>query len=92
MTERVQMAHLSGTPTEYLVVAGVLVGLVFLTLWRETVATNSALFFSRTMAALAFATSRVTVVVFAASMIDEPSGAPFLYILLDLGGATIYLS
>ncbi len=83
MNERVQMAHLTGTPTEYLVVAGVLVGLVFLTLWRETIATNSALFFSRTMAALAFATSRVTVVVFAASMIEQPSGAPFLYILLN---------
>ncbi len=83
MNGSMQLAHVTGAPTEYLAMAGVLVGLVFLTLWRETIASNSALFFSRTMAALAFATSRVTVVVFAASMMSEPSGAPFLYLLLN---------
>jgi signal transduction histidine kinase/putative methionine-R-sulfoxide reductase with GAF domain len=90
MNENAQLVHVAGAPTEYLVVAGVLVGLVFLTLWRETIATSSSLFFSRTMAALAFAISRVTVVVFAASMMDEPSGAPFLYILLNF--ASMYLA
>ena len=90
MKEHVQTAYASGAPTEYLVVAGVLVALMFLTLWRETIATNSSLFFSRTMAALAFAVSRVTVVVFAGSMMVEPAGAPFLYILLNF--TSLYLA
>lgn len=83
MNERMHVAQFTGAPTEYLVLAGVLVALLFLTLWRETLATNSSLFFTRTMAALAFATSRVTVVVFASSMMTEPSGSPFIYILLN---------
>ncbi len=81
---------MASAPTEYMVVAGVLLGLVFLTLWRESIATNSPLFFARTMAALAFATSRVTVVVFASSMMSAPSGAPFLYLLLNF--ASMYLA
>ncbi len=90
MNDTLQLAHITGAPTEYLLLAGVLVGLVFLTLWRETIVTNSSLFFSRTMSALAFATSRITVVVFAASMMAAPSGAPFLYLLLNF--ACLYLS
>lgn len=85
-----QMAHVASAPTEYLVVAGVLVALVFLTLWRETMATSTAMFFSRTMAALAFATSRITVVVFAGSMLSHPSGPPFLYVLLNF--VSLYLA
>jgi signal transduction histidine kinase/putative methionine-R-sulfoxide reductase with GAF domain len=90
MSDRVQMAQLAAAPTEYLVLAGVLVGLVFLTLWRETIATNSSMFFARTMAALAFAVSRITVVVFASSMVLQPSGAPFLYVLLNF--TSLYLA
>jgi signal transduction histidine kinase/putative methionine-R-sulfoxide reductase with GAF domain len=90
MNGHAPIAQFSGAPTEYLVVSGVLVALVFLTLWRETIATNSSLFFARTMAALAFATSRITVVVFAGSMIAEPSGAPYLFILLNF--ACLYLA
>jgi hypothetical protein len=59
-------------------------------LWRETIAANSSLFFARTMAALAFATSRITVVVFAGTMVAEPSGAPYLFILLNF--ACLYLA
>ena len=90
MNDGAQLTNVTGAPTEYLVVAGVLMALVFLSLWRETIATNSTLFFSRTMAALAFATSRVTVVVFAASMFSAPDGAPFLYVLLNF--VSLYLA
>ena len=90
MIQHWQMAHVPAAPTEYLVVAGVLVTLVFLTLWRETMATSTSMFFARTMAALAFATSRITVVVFAASMLANPSGPPFLYLLLNF--VSLYLA
>jgi signal transduction histidine kinase/putative methionine-R-sulfoxide reductase with GAF domain len=90
MNTHVHFAQITGAPTEYLVVSGVLVALLFLTLWRETIATSSSLFFTRTMAALAFAISRITVVVFAASMVAEPSGAPHLFILLNF--ACLYLA
>ena len=90
MIQHLQMAHVPSAPTEYLVVAGVLVTLVFLTLWRETMATTTSMFFSRTMAALAFATSRITVVVFAATMLAHPSGPPFLYLLLNF--VSLYLA
>ena len=90
MIQHLQTAHVPSAPTEYLVVAGVLVTLVFLTLWRETMATSTSMFFSRTMAALAFATSRITVVVFAATMLAHPSGPPFLYLLLNF--VSLYLA
>ncbi|HEU4929393.1 MAG TPA: ATP-binding protein, partial [Candidatus Krumholzibacteria bacterium] len=90
MIQHLQMAHVPTAPTEYLVVAGVLVALVFLTLWRETMATSTSMFFSRTMAALAFATSRITVVVFAGSMLSHPAGPPFLYVLLNF--VSLYLA
>jgi signal transduction histidine kinase/putative methionine-R-sulfoxide reductase with GAF domain len=79
------IAHVAGvaTPTTYLVVGGVLVVLVFLTLWRETVTTNSTQFFARTLAALAFGTSRITAVVFTGAMIATPAGPPVLYMLLN---------
>ncbi len=89
MNQHVQMASVPGVPTEYLVVAGVLIALVFLSLWRETIVTNSSLFFARTMAALSFATSRISVIVFAASMMAAPMGAPFIYVLLNF--VSLYL-
>ncbi|HEX5133019.1 MAG TPA: histidine kinase dimerization/phospho-acceptor domain-containing protein, partial [Candidatus Krumholzibacteria bacterium] len=80
------IAHVTGVvtaPVTYLLVGGVLAALVMLTLWRETVTANTTQFFSRSMAALAFATSRVTVVVFTTAMVASPGGPPALYILLN---------
>ena len=79
-------AYVSGAPapTTYLVLGGVLVALVFLTLWREAAATSGAQFFSRTLAALAFGTSRVTVVVFTGAMTAATGGPPLLYVLLTM--------
>ncbi len=85
MMQPLVIAHItaSSAPINYLVVSGVLVTLVFLSLWRETLATNSSQFFARTLAALAFATSRIGAVVFTATMVAEPAGPPLVYVLLN---------
>lgn len=85
------LAHVTGTgaPTTYLTLCGVLVVLVFLTLWREAMTAGAAQFFERTLAALAFVTSRITVVVFTSAIIAGEAGPPFLYLLLNL--ACVYL-
>jgi signal transduction histidine kinase/HD-GYP domain-containing protein (c-di-GMP phosphodiesterase class II) len=79
------VAHITGvgTPTTYLVVGAVLTALVFLTLWREAVTTNSSQFFSRTLAALSFGTSRITAVLFTSAMLETAAGPPVLYMLLN---------
>src|SRR5262245_32090735 len=79
-----------GAPTTYLTVCGVLVVLVFLTLWREAMSAGTAQFFERTLAVLAFVTSRITVVVFTSAIVAGEAGPPFLYLLLNL--ACIYLA
>ncbi|HET6347660.1 MAG TPA: HD domain-containing phosphohydrolase [Candidatus Krumholzibacteria bacterium] len=78
--------HISadGNPTTYLTLCGVLVVLVFLTLWREAMTAGTTYFFRRTLAALSFVTSRITVVVFSGAMIAGETGPPFLYLLLNL--------
>ncbi|MDH4038293.1 MAG: ATP-binding protein [Candidatus Krumholzibacteria bacterium] len=85
MMQPIVIAHVTGiaTPGTYLLLGGVLVALVFLTLWREAITTNTSQFFSRTLATLAFGTSRVTAVVFTGAMIAAPSGPPALYVLLN---------
>ena len=85
MMQPIVIAHIteSSIPTTYLLVGGVLSALVLLTLWREAVSTNSSQFFSRTLAAFAFGTSRITAVVFTGAMIAAPAGPPVLYILLN---------
>jgi hypothetical protein len=77
-------------PTTYLTLGGVLVVLVFLTLWREAMSAGTSQFFERTLAALAFVTSRITVVVFTGSIMAGEAGPPFLYLLLNL--ACLYLA
>ena len=77
-------------PITYLTLCGVLVVLVFLTLWREAMTAGPTHFFERTLAALAFVTSRITVVVFTTAIITGETGPPFLYLLLNL--ACLYLS
>ncbi len=81
------VAQITGpsAPTTYLAMCGVLVMLLFLAMWRETVTTNSSLFFCRTFAALAFGASRVTVVVFSATMLATTTAPPFLFLLLNFG-------
>lgn len=79
-----------GAPATYLTLCGVLVVLVFLTLWREAMVAGTAHFFERTLATLAFVTSRITVVVFTSAIIGGHAGAPFLYLLLNL--ACLYLA
>lgn len=71
-------------PATYLTLCGVLVVLVFLTLWREAMTAGATHFFERTLAALAFVTSRITVVVFTNAIIAGETGPPFLYLLLNL--------
>jgi hypothetical protein len=68
---------------------GVLVVLVFLTLWREAM-TAGPHFFERTVAALTFVTSHITVVVFTNAIIAGQAGPPFLYLLLNF--ACMYLA
>ena len=86
------LAHVSAesAPTTYLTLCGVLVVLVFLTLWREAMSAGTTHFFERTLAALAFVTSRITVVVFTAAIMAGETGPPFLYLLLNL--ACLYLA
>jgi hypothetical protein len=86
------LAHVTAetAPTTYLTLCGVLVVLVFLTLWREAMSAGTAQFFERTLAALAFVTSRITVVVFTGAIIAGETGPPFLYLLLNL--ACLYLA
>ncbi len=79
-----------GAPATYLTLCGVLVVLVFLTLWREAMTAGPTHFFERTVAALAFVTSRITVVVFTNAIIAGETGPPFLYLLLNL--ACLYLA
>jgi len=79
-----------GAPATYLTLCGVLVVLVFLTLWREAMTAGPRHFFERTVAALAFVTSRITVVVFTNAIIASETGPPFLYLLLNL--ACLYLA
>jgi hypothetical protein len=77
-------------PATYLTLCGVLVVLVFLTLWREAMTAGPTHFFERTLAALAFVTSRITIVVFTNAIISGQAGPPFLYLLLNL--ACLYLA
>src|SRR5512144_609405 len=79
------LAHVSveSAPATYLTLCGVLVVLVFLTLWREAITVSPTHFFERTVAALAFVTSRVTAVVFTNAIIAGQAGPPFLYLLLN---------
>jgi signal transduction histidine kinase/response regulator RpfG family c-di-GMP phosphodiesterase len=77
-------------PATYLTLCGVLVVLVFLTLWREAMTAGPTHFFERTLAALAFVTSRITVVVFTNAIIAGVAGPPFLYLLLNF--ACLYLA
>jgi hypothetical protein len=83
--ETILFAHIpdGGTPTTYLALCGVLVTLVFLTLWREAMTATTSQFFARTLAALAFLTSRITVVVFSGAMIAGTASPPVLYLLLN---------
>jgi hypothetical protein len=85
------IAHVNtaAAPTTYLALCGVLAALVFLTLWREAMSAGTSQFFERTLAALAFVTSRITMVVFTGAMIAGEAGPPFLYLLLNL--ACLYL-
>jgi len=85
-------AHIpAGTaPATYMAVCSVLVVVVFLTLWRESSATSSARFFERTLATLAFVTSRIAVVVFTGAMVAGTSETPFLYVIMNL--ACLYLA
>ena len=73
-----------GSPTTYIALFSVLVAVVMLTLWRESITTSSAGFFERTLATLAFITSRIAVVVFTGAMVNEHAGAPFLFVLMNL--------
>jgi signal transduction histidine kinase/response regulator RpfG family c-di-GMP phosphodiesterase len=86
------LAHIAveSAPATYLTLCGVLVVLVFLTLWREAMTAGPTHFFERTLAALAFVTSRITVVVFTNTIIAGLAGPPFLYLLLNL--ACLYLA
>lgn len=86
------LAHVGaeGAPVTYLTLCGVLVVLVFLTLWREAMTAGPTHFFERTLAALGFVTSRITVVVFTNAIIAGQAGPPFLYLLLNL--ACLYLA
>ncbi|HKW12949.1 MAG TPA: HD domain-containing phosphohydrolase [Candidatus Krumholzibacteria bacterium] len=81
------LAHVGveSAPATYLTLCGVLVVLVFLTLWREAMTAGPTHFFERTLAALAFVTSRITVVVFTNAIIAGEAGPPFLYLLLNFG-------
>ncbi|HXS09932.1 MAG TPA: HD domain-containing phosphohydrolase [Candidatus Krumholzibacteria bacterium] len=83
-------AGTEGAPATYLTLCGVLVVLVFLTLWREAMTAGPKHFFERTVAALAFVTSRITVVVFTNAIIASETGPPFLYLLLNF--ACLYLA
>jgi signal transduction histidine kinase/response regulator RpfG family c-di-GMP phosphodiesterase len=83
-------ANAGSAPGTYLALCGVLMVLVFLTLWREAMSAGTRHFFERTLAALAFVTSRVTVVVFSGAMMAGAAGPPFLYLLLNL--ACMYLA
>ncbi|HEX6790041.1 MAG TPA: HD domain-containing phosphohydrolase [Candidatus Krumholzibacteria bacterium] len=85
-------AHASAysVPGTYLTLCGVLVVLVFLTLWREAMSAGPTHFFERTLAALAFVFSRITVVVFSGAIMAGEAGPPFLYLLLNL--ACVYLA
>jgi signal transduction histidine kinase/response regulator RpfG family c-di-GMP phosphodiesterase len=73
-----------GSPTTYIALFSVLVSVVLLTLWRESITTSSTGFFERTVATLAFITSRIAVVVFTSAMVEEHAGAPFLFVLMNL--------
>ena len=86
------LAHVSveSAPATYLTLCGVLIVLVFLTLWREAMTAGPTHFFERTVAALAFVTSRITVVVFTNAIIAGQAGPPFLYLLLNF--ACLYLA
>ena len=86
------LAHVTteSVPSTYLTLCGVLVVLMFLTLWREAMSAGSTQFFERTLAALAFVTSRITVVVFTGAIMSGAAGPPFLYLLLNL--ACLYLA
>ncbi len=86
------LAYTAAAPatTTYLALCSVLAVLVFLTLWRETITTNSSLFFSRTFAALAFGLSRMTVILFGTAIVTSNGGPPFLYVLLNF--ACLYLA
>jgi signal transduction histidine kinase/response regulator RpfG family c-di-GMP phosphodiesterase len=86
------LAHIGteGAPATYITLCGVLVVLMFLTLWREALTAGPTHFFERTVAALAFVTSRITVVVFTNAIIASETGPPLLYLLLNL--ACLYLA
>jgi signal transduction histidine kinase/HD-GYP domain-containing protein (c-di-GMP phosphodiesterase class II) len=79
----------NGAPTTYIALFSALVGVVLLTLWRESLTTSSVKFFERTLATLAFITSRIAVVVFTGAIINDHAGAPFLFVLMNL--ACLYL-
>jgi signal transduction histidine kinase/response regulator RpfG family c-di-GMP phosphodiesterase len=82
--DTIYLAQVSAAaPTTYLALSSVLVVLVFLTLWRESVSVGPSQFFERTLAALSFVTSRITVVVFSGAIIAGQAGPPFLYLLLN---------
>jgi signal transduction histidine kinase/putative methionine-R-sulfoxide reductase with GAF domain len=83
-------ATVEAVPTTYITLCGVLAVLLFLTLWREAMSAGTTYFFERTLAALAFVTSRITVVVFTGAIVAGEAGPPFLYLLLNL--VCVYLA
>ncbi len=75
---------LIATPTTYLVVSAVLMTVLLLELWREMVTSGSGSYAWRTTASLAFAVSRIVVVVFAPAIVSHSMMPPFGYLLFNL--------
>ncbi len=82
---------LIGTPTTYLVVSAVLMVVLMLELWREMATSGSGGYAWRMGASLAYAISRIVLVVFAPAVVTRSMLPPLGYLLFNLAATLLVM-